>query len=135
MVTLVLCFFREISVEAIGSTFYASLNNLFFFLSRFFTMLFYPEKPEEIPVDISQRLHETKTQNGVISGVVTSTSSNSGTSFNATHVPLGMIVQPMENYGKYNEYSSYRQFPRDRSWLWNERAHMNARTRILGCIP
>lgn len=63
-------------------------------------MLFYPEKPEEIPVDISQRLHETKTQSGVISGVVSSTSSNSGTSFNATHVPLVVIVQPMENYGK-----------------------------------
>lgn len=49
MVTLVLCFSFffllfsfEVSVEAIGSTFYASLNNLlFFFLVFFFLLCFF----------------------------------------------------------------------------------------------
>lgn len=47
MVTLVLCFSFffllfsfEVSVEAIGSTFYASLNNLLFFLFLCFSFYF-----------------------------------------------------------------------------------------------
>lgn len=135
MVTLVLCFsflffsrFRSRQLDPpftrLWTTFFFFLVFLFFFYFVSLQSVFYPEKPEEVPFDISQRLHWNENAKIALNKWrrFRHEFKFRNVSFNATHVPVGRSTYNRWKSCETTNTRVYRQFPRDRSWPRNERA-------------